>query len=82
MRRLRLTGSEPGLPSSFPVSTAAQVALGAAALAATEIGRRRNGLEQTASVDLVDAAVECTGRFTLDGVPPEVWDRIAGLYRT
>jgi hypothetical protein len=41
----------------------------------------RNGVVQSASVDLVDAAVECTGRFTLDGVAPEVWDKIAGLYR-
>ena len=80
--RLVLTGSEPGLPSSFAVSTAAQTSLGAAALAATEIGRLRNGLLQHASVDLVDAAVECTGRFTLDGVAPEAWDKIAGLYRT
>ena len=60
LRRLQLPGSEPGLRSSFAVSTAAQASLGAAALAATEIGRVRNGLEQTASVDLVDAAVECT----------------------
>jgi len=79
--RLALTGDEPGLPSSFAVATAAQASLAAAALAATEIGRARNGLVQTASVDLVDAAVECTGRFTLDGVAPEVWDKIAGLYR-
>ena len=81
LRRLQLSGSEPGLPSSFAVSTAAQASLGAAALAATEIGRARNGLEQKVSVDLVDAAVECTGRFTLDGVAPELWDKIAGLYR-
>ena len=81
LRRLQLPGAEPGLRSSFAVSTAAQASLGAAALAATEIGRVRNGLEQTASVDLVDAAVECTGRFTLDGVAPELWDKIAGLYR-
>ena len=63
------------------MSTAAQASLGAAALAATEIGRLRNGVDQVASVDLVDAAVECTGRFTIDGVAPEVWDKIAGLYR-
>lgn len=79
--RLRFTGSEPGTSSSFAVATAAQASLGVAALAATEIGRLRNGVEQSASVDLVDAAVECTGRFTLDGVAPEVWDKVAGLYR-
>jgi len=81
LQRLQLAGSEPGLPSSFAVSTAAQASLGLAALAATEIGKARNAVEQTVSVDLVDAAVECTGRFTLDGVAPEAWDKLAGLYR-
>jgi len=81
LSRLTLTGSEPGLPSSFAVSTAAQASLAVAALAAAEIGRERNGLAQAVSVDLVDAAVECTGRFTIDGVAPQVWDKIAGLYR-
>jgi len=82
LQRLQLPGREPGLRSSFAVSTAAQASLGVAALAATEIGRLRNGLEQSVSVDLVDAAVECTGRFTLDGVAPEIWDKLAGLYRS
>ena len=45
LRRLQLPGAEPGLRSSFAVSTAAQASLGAAALAATEIGRLRNGLD-------------------------------------
>ena len=80
LARLQLPGSEPGLRSSFAVSTAAQASLGVAALAAAEIGKARNGLEQQVSVDLVDAALECSGRFTLDGVAPEVWDKIAGLY--
>ncbi|MEP7303531.1 MAG: CoA transferase [Caldimonas sp.] len=79
--RVLLPGTEPALRSSFAVATAAQASLGAAALAATEIGRLRNGLTQSASVDLVDAAVESTGRFTLDGVSPPVWDKLAGLYR-
>ena len=25
--------------------------------------------------------MECSGRFTLDGVAPDLWDKIAGLYR-
>ncbi len=81
LARLQLTGSEPALRSSFPVATAAQASLAVAALAATEIGKARNGLEQQVGVDLVDAALECTGRFTLDGTAPDVWDKIAGLYR-
>jgi crotonobetainyl-CoA:carnitine CoA-transferase CaiB-like acyl-CoA transferase len=80
LSRLTLTGSEPGLPSSFAVSTAAQASLGVAALVASEIGRVRNGRLQTVDVDLVEAAVECTGRFTLDGAAPEAWDKLAGLY--
>jgi crotonobetainyl-CoA:carnitine CoA-transferase CaiB-like acyl-CoA transferase len=78
---LLLTGAEPALPSSFAVGTAAQASLGAAAQAAAEIGEARNGIAQQIEVDLVDAALECTGRFTLDGVAPPAWDRIAGLYR-
>ncbi|HWH84804.1 MAG TPA: CoA transferase, partial [Burkholderiaceae bacterium] len=27
------------------------------------------------------AALECTGRFALDGRVPELWDKLAGLYR-
>jgi hypothetical protein len=78
--RLRLSGEEPALPSSFAVGTAAQASLGAAALAATEIGLRRNGLVQEAAVDMREAALECCGAFSLDGRRPEPWDRLAGIY--
>jgi crotonobetainyl-CoA:carnitine CoA-transferase CaiB-like acyl-CoA transferase len=79
--RLGLTGAEPVLPSSFAVGTAAQVSLAAAALAAAEFGRWRNAVTQSVDVDMRDAALECCGAFTLDGVAPEIWDPIAGLYR-
>ena len=78
--RLVLTGSEPVLPSSFAVGTAAQASLAVAALAATGIGARRNGLRQQVRVDMRHAALECTGRFEIDGRAPELWDRLAGLY--
>ncbi len=78
--RLRLTGAEPVLPSSFAVATAAQASLGAAALASAEIGRLRNGLVQTVAVDARDAALESCAAFTLDGVAPPLWDPLAGLY--
>ena len=80
MQRLALTGSDPALPSSFAVGTAAQATLAAAALAATEIGAHRNGLRQTVTVDMRRAALECCGHFTLDGRTPVLWDKIAGLY--
>ena len=81
LQHLSLTGIEPVLPSSFAVGTAAQASLAAAALAAAEIGRRRNGLRQQVTVDMRLAALECACRFTIDGRVPEPWDKIAGLYR-
>jgi crotonobetainyl-CoA:carnitine CoA-transferase CaiB-like acyl-CoA transferase len=69
------------LPSSFAVATAAQAAIAAAALAATEIGRQRNGLLQGASVDMCGAAAECSAWFSIDGRVPDAWDKISGLYR-
>jgi len=78
--RVTLTGADPALPSSFAVGTAAQASFAAAALAATEIGRARNGLEQRIDVDMRDAAIECCSAFTIDGVAPKVWDKLAGLY--
>ena len=75
-----LSGVEPVLPSSFAVGTAPQVALAAAALAAAELGRLRNGLAQEVAVDMREAAIESCGHFTVDGQAPVVWDPIAGLY--
>jgi crotonobetainyl-CoA:carnitine CoA-transferase CaiB-like acyl-CoA transferase len=80
LQHLALTGSEPVLPSSFSVGTAAQASLAAAALAAAEVGHYRNGLRQTVSVDMRRAALECCGRFSIDGRTPDPWDKLAGLY--
>ena len=80
LQQLSLTGHEPVLPSSFAVGTAAQTTLAAAALAATEVGRFRNGLQQRVSVDMRHAALECCGYFKIDGRVPDPWDKIAGLY--
>ena len=81
LSRLDLSGAEPVLPSSFAVGTAAQASLAAAALAAAEIGRSRNGVVQRVGIDMADAAAESSASFSLDGRKPEVWDPIAGLYR-
>ncbi len=75
-----LPGTAPVLPSSFAVATAAQASLGAAALAAAEIGHQRGGPRQTISVDRSHAALECTAWFALDGTTPPAWDPISGLY--
>ncbi len=78
---LSLTGRDPVLPSSFAVGSAAQTSLAAAALATIEIGASRNGLHQQVHVDMRHAALECCGHFTIDGRTPDIWDRLAGLYR-
>jgi crotonobetainyl-CoA:carnitine CoA-transferase CaiB-like acyl-CoA transferase len=84
LSQLELTGAEPVLPSSFAVGTAAQVAIGASALAAAEIWRARSGRSQTVGVDLRAAAAAARSERYLhaDGVDlPERWDKIAGTYR-
>src|SRR5689334_10720955 len=75
LSRATLTGEEPALPSSFAVSTAAQSSIAAAALAAAELGAARGGAKQDVSVDIRDAALECTGFFSIDGRIPEAWDK-------
>jgi crotonobetainyl-CoA:carnitine CoA-transferase CaiB-like acyl-CoA transferase len=79
-----LSGSDPVLPSSFRVGTAAQATIAAAGLAAAEVWRRRTGHAQGISVDMRQAAIEFRSeRYTrLDGKPPgPAWDKIAGVYR-
>ncbi len=80
LSRVTLTGEEPVLPSSFAVSTAAQSSIAAAALAASEIGTARGSEAQKIGLDIRDAALECTGFFSIDGRVPEAWDKISGLY--
>jgi crotonobetainyl-CoA:carnitine CoA-transferase CaiB-like acyl-CoA transferase len=81
---LTLKGSEPVLPSSFAIGTAAQATIAASALAAAELWRLRTGQMQRVSVDMRDAAIEFRSEryLRLNGkAPEELWDKIAGLYR-
>jgi len=80
LQRVRLGGAEPVLPSSFAVGTAAQATIAAGALAATELGRLRNGVAQQVVVDMRHAALECCTHFLLDGRAPPLWDKLSGLY--
>ena len=81
LSHLTLTARETGLPSSFAVGAAGQASIAAAALSAAEIWHRRSGKHQEVSVDMRDAALECTAYFSLDGRVPEAWDKFSGLYR-
>jgi crotonobetainyl-CoA:carnitine CoA-transferase CaiB-like acyl-CoA transferase len=79
-----LTGAEPVLPSTFAVGTAAQATIAAAALAAAEVSRLRTGKRQQVSVAMRDAGIEFRSEryLRIDAKPaPELWDKIAGLYR-
>jgi len=85
LRSVELTGAEPALPSSFAVGSAAQASIAAATLAAREIARERGGPAQTVHVDMRHAAVEFRSERYLrvdGGAAPELWDKIAGTYRT
>ncbi|MFL5090591.1 MAG: CoA transferase [Xanthobacteraceae bacterium] len=84
LEQVELTGAEPVLPSSFAVGTVAQTTIAAAALAAAELVRLRSGRRQRVSVAMRDAAIEFRSEryLRVDGKPaPEIWDKIAGLYR-
>lgn len=80
-QRLTATGSEPVLRSRFAIGTALQAALGASALAATEVLRLRYGVTASVRLDMSDVVREAACRFTIDGRSPAMWDKLSGLYR-
>ncbi len=81
---VRLSGSDPVLPSSFLVGTAAQACIAAAGLGAATIGRLRGLPRQQVSVDMRHAAIEYHSEHWLQvngEPPPEHQDSIAGTYK-
>lgn len=82
LQAIELPSPGPVLPSSFDVSTAAQASLGAAALMAAVIGHARGGPEQRVTVDARHAVLDSLAWFRVDGVAPEAWDPLSGLYRS
>src|SRR5690606_9252057 len=85
LQRVRLTGAEPALPSSFKTGTIAQATIAASALAASEVDRVRNSRGQQVTVDMRHAVAEFISErlYTIDGKPPAwSWDKIAGTYQT
>lgn len=83
LANLQLSGQDPVMPSSFAVGSAAQISVAAAALAAAEVGFARaggQGARQSVAVSMQEAAIECTGWFSINGHTPEAWDKFSGLY--
>ena len=82
--QMEFTGAEPVLPSSFAVGAAAQVTIGAAALAAAELWRLRTGRRQSVGIAMRHAAIEFRSEryLRVNGKrPDEYHDDLAGLYR-
>lgn len=80
---LQLGGDGSGYPSSFAVDVAASASVAAATLAAAQLGSLRSGSGcalACATVQVPHALAETTGYFTLDGVQPDLWSPISGLY--
>jgi len=74
LAQLTLTGADPVFPSSFAVGAAAQSSIAAGALAACELGHARGTPRQGVAVDMLHAAMETTGWFSLNGRVPDLWD--------
>lgn len=82
--RVRLTGAEPVLPSSFAIGTAAQASIAASALAADELWRLRGGRPQAVAVDMRAAGIEFRGEHYLrvnDGPALEFRDILSTTFR-
>jgi crotonobetainyl-CoA:carnitine CoA-transferase CaiB-like acyl-CoA transferase len=85
LQHAQLPASDPILPTSFHLSTAAQTVIGAAALAAAEVWKHKTGKRQTISVDARHAAAEFRSEryFRINGSgAPSLWDPLAGIYST
>ncbi|QIL72569.1 CoA transferase [Diaphorobacter sp. HDW4B] len=82
LQRASLHGAAHGFDSSFAVDVAAQSAIAAAALAATEIDlwRTPDVPPQQVSIDVQHALAETTAYFTLNGERPPIWAAVSGLY--
>jgi len=83
---VRLTGRDPALPSIFRVTTAASASIAAAMLGAAGLlaDRNRERLREV-RVDALHAAVAFRSERhvrLLDGVLGELWDPLAGDYRS
>jgi crotonobetainyl-CoA:carnitine CoA-transferase CaiB-like acyl-CoA transferase len=82
---LKLSGSDPVLPSSFRVGTAAQASIAVAALAAAELRHCAGASRQRVSVDMRHAAIEFRSEhyLTINGeAPANHYDPLFRAYRT
>ena len=83
LERIELTGTEPALPSVFPIGTAAGACVGAAGLAASELWRLRTGAAQPVRVAMRHAAIAYRSEHYLriDDAPVEGPHRAQSYFR-
>ena len=82
LNQIELTGPLQPLPSSFQIGSAAQSSIAAAATASVLIYKARSGIAQSVNIDSLKSALECMARFRIDGVTPDQWAPLSGLYKT
>ncbi|WP_420963849.1 CoA transferase [Brucella sp. IR073] len=81
---IEISGSDPVVPSSFMIGSAAAQAVMASASAAADFYELRGGLAQHLSVSLQHAVTECRSERHLrinEGPAPQLWDAVAGAYQ-
>ncbi|KAF7289905.1 hypothetical protein MIND_01365400 [Mycena indigotica] len=79
------TAANNAIQSSFKLGSVAQTAIGLAGLSAAHLHFLRSGVQQNVRVDVRHALLEFHSEafYTLNHQPPkEVWDNVAGLYKT
>jgi len=84
LARLKLSGSDPVLPSSFRIGAAAQASIAVSALAAAELRHRAGAPRQGVAVDMRHAAADFRSEHFLrvDGKAPAAYgDPLFGIYR-
>ncbi|MEX2616667.1 MAG: CoA transferase [Alphaproteobacteria bacterium] len=82
---LKISGSDPILPSNFRIGAAGAATIGATGLAAADLWEMRTGRRQDVSIDVRTAAMAMRSQLYVHIVntpKPPSWDALSGYYRT
>ena len=82
---LKISGSDPILPSNFRIGAAGAATIGATGLAAADLWEMRTGRRQDVSINVRTAAMAMRSQLYVHIVntpKPPTWDALSGYYRT
>ncbi len=85
LENVEVVGTDPVLPSSYPIGAMAAAAVGVAAIAAAQVWQVRTGQQQAVRIDVdqVMTAFRSEQFLRVDGARPgEVWNAFSGFYPT